>query len=89
MYSPLILVGNQAGDDGAKAFATHALAPDATALETVHLGDNNIGEEGGQALAAAFPGNMTVTGMDVDGNKIGDEATQAIFTAMGVNKFGF
>jgi len=86
----LCLQGNQAGDEGAVALAKHALAPNACSVAVLHLGDNGIGERGGEALAAAFPGNTSITNMDLDGNdSVAQADKDAIFNATSSNKFGW
>ena len=86
----LCLQGNNAGDDGAVAFATYALQdnPD-SALHSLHFGDNQIEVRGGSALARAFPGNTCITMMDLDGNNVSDADKRVIFSACSSNKFGF
>ncbi len=40
-------------------------------LTTLFLGNNNIGDEGVRAFAAALDNNATLTRLDLDGNNIG------------------
>jgi hypothetical protein len=54
-------------------------------LTTLFLGNNNIGDEGARALAAALDNNATLTRLDLDGNNIGAEGARALAAALDKN----
>ena len=45
------------------------------------LEDNRLGPDGGMALAEALKNNTTLKKLDVQGNRLGDDAEQALRAA--------
>ena len=56
-----------------------------TTLKSLDLGDNQIGDEGGVAIAKALSVNTTLTDLNLMWNQIGDEGGIAIGEALKVN----
>ena len=54
-------------------------------LTTLDLNDNEIGDDGAQALAIALENNTSITEFNLEYNQIGDEGAQALATALQKN----
>jgi hypothetical protein len=67
-----------------RAGARGGLSNNAT-LTTLDLRDNNIGDEGAHALAAALGDNATLTALHLSHNNIGAEVARALAAALGNN----
>ena len=59
---------------------------ESTVLTNLGLVNNNIGDEGAKALAAALRVNAVLKSLDVGGNEIGDEGAAAIAEALQGNE---
>ncbi|MDA9573948.1 hypothetical protein N9R48_03395, partial [Rickettsiales bacterium] len=51
-------------------------------VTSINLMDNNIGDQGAEALAQVLEKNSTVTSINLSGNNIGDEGTEALALAL-------
>jgi Ran GTPase-activating protein (RanGAP) involved in mRNA processing and transport len=72
---------NGIGKDSAIAIA-EALRSGGAVLTSLNLYRNNIGPEGGKALAPALTGNAVLASLDVGYNRLDEEAALAIVRAV-------
>eukprot|EP00435_Cladocopium_sp_Y103_P071697 s56_g38.t1 len=71
----LVLTGNDLGAEGAKVVME-------IKTESLHLANNNLKNEGVEALAAGLHDNKTLVELDLAGNSIGAEGTQVLSRAL-------
>jgi Ran GTPase-activating protein (RanGAP) involved in mRNA processing and transport len=71
------------GNKGAKAVAT--ILKENSTIESVHLGNNDIGVEGAKAISEALKGNTSLRRISLCNNSIGNEGGKAIADALQEN----
>ena len=72
------LTGIKMGPNAA-IYIANALSDSQCKIHTLHMGSNDIMEEGGVSIARALIGNLTITDLDLSDNQIGHRS--AIFLA--------
>jgi len=70
------------GNEGASALATGLTQNSASAVRSLELSSNSIGEEGAQQLAALLSASTSLTRLDLTSNKLGARGTRAVMMSL-------